>query len=108
MPKNRGSGDRQAKIAKAGKRSGNTDWPAPITAERKAAKEQGEKQFIANQQLTVQRDALGWGPDGSFIVHDGRDMFYRTKKVTSTAEYVFDANRGRVVYSPSFKEKGNK
>lgn len=108
--KSSGSSNREAKVAKAGKRSGNTVWPAPITAERRAAKEQGEQQFIAQGQLTVQRDDLGWGPGGAVIEYDKAlgGFVYRNKKVTLSAEYVFDPTRGRVVYSPSFKEKTSK
>lgn len=95
-----GSSNREAKVAKAGKRSGNTVWPAPISSERRAAKEQGEQQFVAKDQLTVTREVpvLMWDKAlGGAVI--------RTKKVTSSAEYVFDPTRGRVVYSPSFKEK---
>lgn len=103
MPKNSGSSNREAKVAKAGKRSGQTVWPAPASSERLAAKEQGEAQFVANKQLTVEREVevLVWDKalQGAVI---------RTKKITATAEYVYDADRGRVVYSPSFKEKSSK
>lgn len=100
---NSGSSNREAKVAKAGKRSGQTNWPAPASAERLAGKEQGEQQFVANQQLTVEREA-------TIIVFDQKigQFVYRTKKITLPAEYVFDSSRGRVVYSPSFKEKSSK
>lgn len=103
MPKNSGSSNREAKVAKAGKRSGSTVWPAPASSERLAAKEQGERQFIAKQQMNVEREA-------TVIVYDKalQGFVYRTKKITLPAEYVFDASRGRVVYSPSFKEKSSK
>lgn len=101
--KSSSAGNREAKVAKAGKRSGNQVYPAPISSERRAAKEQGEQQFIAKEQLTVARDV-------ELIVYDKAlgGFVYRTKKVIKEADYVFDANRGRVVYSPSFKEKVNK
>lgn len=104
---NSGSGDRKSQTAKAGKRSGQPIWPAPLSSERRAAKEQGEQQFISQKQLTVERDGLGWGPDGSVIVYDKalKAFVYRNKKVTLSTDYVYDATRGRVVYSPSFKEK---
>lgn len=97
---NSGSSNRVAQVAKAGKRSGSTEWPAPASAERLAAKEQGESQFIANKQLSVEREA-------TIIVFDQKlgQFVYRTKKVTLPAEYVYDDSRARVVYSPSFKEK---
>lgn len=101
--KSAGSSNREAKVAKAGKRSGSTSWPAPASAERLAAKEQGERQFVANKQLTVERE-------GTVIVFDQKlgQYVYRTKKITLPAEYIYDASRGRVVYSPSFKEKSSK
>jgi hypothetical protein len=100
---NSGSSNREAKVAKAGKRSGNTVWPAPISSERRAGKDQGEQQFVAKEQITVQRE-IPW------IVYDKalQAFVYSTKKITIPAEYVFDASRGRVVYSPSFKEKSSK
>lgn len=101
--KSAGSSNRVAQVAKAGKRSGSTEWPASASAERLAAREQGETQFIANKQLTVERE-------GTIIVFDQKlgKYVYRTKKITLPAEYIFDAHRGRVVYSPSFKEKSSK
>lgn len=97
------SGNREAKVAKAGKRSGHTVYPAPISPERRAAKEQGEQQFVAKEQLTVTREieVLVWDKALGGAV-------FRTKKITKEADYVFDASRGRVVYSPSFKEKASK
>jgi hypothetical protein len=103
MPKNQGSSNREAKVAKAGKRSGNTEYPAMISAERRAAKEQGEQQFVSTKQLTVERAVTEIVFDkalGAFV--------YRTKKLISSAEHLFDPTRGRVVYSPSFKEKTSK
>jgi hypothetical protein len=102
MPKKpTGSSVRIAQVAKAGKRSGSTVWPIPASPERLAAKEQGEQQFIANKQLTVEREA-------TIIVFEPKisQFVYRTKKITLSTEYVYDPTRGRVVYSPSFK--GNK
>jgi len=101
--KSAGSSNREAKVAKAGKRSGSTVWPAPISAERLAAKEQGEKQFVSPNQLTVERE-------GTIIVFDQKlgKFVYRTKKVAISTEHVFDSKRGRVVYSPSYKEKTGK
>lgn len=103
MPKNSGSSNREAKIAKAGKRSGQTVWPALISSERRAAKEQGEQQFVSPKQLTVETEI-------TTIVYDKalQGFVERTKKVISTTEHVYDPKRGRVVYSPSFKEKVNK
>lgn len=100
MPKKTGSSDRKAKVAKAGKRSGNAVWPASASPERIAAKELGEQQFIASKQLTVERE-------GTIIVFDQKTkaFVYKTKKVTLSTEHVFDKTRGRIVYSPSFKEK---
>lgn len=97
------SGNREAKVAKAGKRSGNTVWPAPASPDRIAAQEQGEQQFVSNKQLTVEREAMT-------IVYDKalQAFVYRSKKITLPAEYIYDPTRGRVVYSPSFKEKASK
>lgn len=101
--KSAGSSNREAKVAKAGKRSGSTVWPASASAERLAAKEKGEQQFVSDKQLTVERE-------GTVIVFDQKlgQFVYRTKKVVLSAEHIYDTNRGRVVYSPSFKEKTNK
>lgn len=100
---NSGSSNREAKVAKAGKRSGHQEYPAPISSERRAGKEQGEQQFVAKEQLTVTHEYEKIEYDralGAFV--------YRTRKITTPAEFVFDASRGRVVYSPSFKEKVSK
>jgi hypothetical protein len=101
--KNAGSSNRVAQVAKAGKRSGSTVWPASASPERLAAKEQGEKQFISPSQLTVERE-------GTVIVFDQKlgKFVYRTKKIVLSTEHVFDATRDRVVYSPSYKEKSSK
>lgn len=95
-----GSSDRAAKVAKAGKRSGNTVYPAPISSERRAGKEQGEQQFVSNKPLSVERE-------GTVIVFNQKTgrYEYKTRTVTVSAEYVFDPTRGRIVYTPSFKEK---
>ena len=103
MPKNQGNSNRVAQVAKAGKRSGQTTWPASASSERLAAKEQGEQQFISPNQLTVEREA-------TIIVFDQKlgQFVYRTKKVILSTEHVYDPFRGRVVYSPSYKEKTHK
>lgn len=95
-----GNSSRIATVAKAGKRAGSTVWPASASAERLAAKEQGEQQFVSQRQLTVEREA-------TIIVYDKalQAFVYRTKKITLPTEHVYDPTRGRVVYSPSFKEK---
>jgi hypothetical protein len=100
---NSGSSNREASVAKAGKRSGQTIWPAPASSERLAGKEQGEQQFVANKQLTVEREVTRLEWDKAL-----KGAVIRTRKITTTAEYLFDSSRGRVVYSPSFKEKGSK
>lgn len=95
--------ERVAKISKAGKRSGNQVWPAPISSERRAAKEQGEAQFVAKEQLVVVDEVQVIAFDqklGRFV--------YRDKKVHTTVEFKNDPARDRVVYSPSFKEKSSK
>lgn len=93
-----GNSNRVAKVAKAGKRSGNNTWPVPATPERLAAKEQGEQQFISQKQLTVEREA-------TIIVYEKalQAFVYRMKKITLPTEHVYDPTRGRVVYSPSYK-----
>ncbi len=100
---NQGSSNRVASVAKAGKRSGQPTWPAPASSERIAAREQGEQQFVANKQLTVEREVTKIEYDKAL-----KGFVERTRKITSSAEYLYDPNRGRVVYSPSFKEKASK
>lgn len=99
--KSSGSSDRKSQTAKAGKRHGHVTYPPTMaSAERQAAREQGEQQFVATRQLTVEREA-------TIIVYDKalKGFVYRTKKITLPTESVFDANRGRLVNSPRFKEK---
>lgn len=98
-----GNSNRVAKVAKAGKRSGNTVWPTSATPERLTAKEKGETQFVSNKQLTVEREA-------TIIVFEPKlnQFVYRMKKIILNTEHVYDPTRGRVVYSPSFKEKSSK
>lgn len=100
MADNTTNSNRKASISKAGKRSGSPVWPAAITPERQAAKELGEQQFIANKQLTTEREK-------TIIVFEPKlgQFVYRIKKITVSAEYIYDPTRGRVVYIPSFKEK---
>lgn len=94
-----GSSDRASKVAKAGKRHGHINYPAMASSEKLAARAQGEQQFVAQQQLTVEREA-------TIIVYDKalKAYVYRTKKITLPTEYVLDPKRGRLVYSPRFKE----
>lgn len=100
---NSGSSNREAKVAKAGKRSGHQVYPAPISSERRAAKEAGNQQFISKEPLTVEREA-------TVIVFEPKigQFVYRTKKITLPAEYVGDPSRGRVVFNPYYKEKSSK
>lgn len=100
MAVKKGPGDRKSQVAKAGKRSGQPVYPAAISNERRAAKEQGEQQFVATHQLTVEREA-------TIIVHDKalKGFVERTKKITLAADYAWDSSRGRVISSPKFKEK---
>lgn len=94
-----GSGDRAAKVAKAGKRSGQTVYPAPISAERRAAKEQGERQFIAKSSLSVPRTK-------TVIVYDKalQGFVERSSTVHINTEHIWDTSRGRVITNPKFKE----
>lgn len=98
--KSGGSSDRSSKVAKAGKRHGHVNYPAMASAEKIAAQDQGEQQFVAQRALSVERE-------GTVIVWDKalKAFVYRTKKVTIPTEFVYDPSRGRVVYSPSFKAK---
>ncbi len=100
---NQGSANRAATVAKAGKRSGQAIWPAPASSERIAAREQGEQQFVAKKQLTVEREVTKIEYDKAL-----KGFVERTRKITSSAEYLYDPNRGRVVYNPFFKEKASK
>ena len=99
MAVKKGPGDRKSQVAKAGKRSGQAVYPAPISAERLRAKEAGEQQFQSPRQLTVERE-------NTVIVHDKalKGFVERTKKVTINADYAWDVSRGRVISSPRFKE----
>lgn len=101
--KSSGSSDRKSASSKAGKRHGHVDYPALASPEKLAAQEQGEQQFVAQQALSVERE-------GTVIVYDKalKSFVYRTKKVTIPTEFIYDATRGRVVYSPSYKEKQNR
>lgn len=94
-----GPGDRKSSSAKAGKRHGTITYPAPISSERFAAKEQGEQQFVAKKQLTAQREV-------NVLVWDKalRGVVMRPRNVTVSADYAWDADRGRIVSSPKFKE----
>lgn len=96
----KGPGDRKSPVSKAGKRSGSQVYPALISAERRAAKDWGEQQFVSRHPLTVERE-------GTVIVFDQKtkQFVYRTKKVQVSTDCIYDPKRGRVVYTPSAKEK---
>lgn len=100
MAKESSPGARKSLIAKAGKRRGQVNYPMMASNEKLASQEQGEQQFVSNKQLTVDREA-------TIIVYDKvtKKFEYKTKKITLPTEYVYDKNRKRVVYSPSYKEK---
>jgi len=103
----KGSNAKDSKLkAKAGKRSGQTVYPEPISVERRAAKDQGEQQFIAKQQLT----AVVSVPVLKELVWDKalRGAVIRPKTVTVPTDYTMDASRGRIVSSPKFTEKVGK
>lgn len=98
--KSSGSSDRKSQTAKAGKRHGHVNYPAMASAEKLAAQEQGNQQFVAKRQLTVERES-------TVIVYDKalKAFVYRTKKITIPTDSVVDAKRGRLVNSPRFKER---
>jgi hypothetical protein len=99
--KNSGSSDRSAGTAKSGKRHGHVTYPPTMaSAERQAARAQGEQQFLSPRQLTAEREKTE-------IVFDKalKGFVYRTKKVTIPTDSVFDVNRGRLINSPRFNEK---
>lgn len=87
--------------AKSGKKHGQVTYPAPLSAERRAAKEQGEQQFYSPRTQTFTREVTKIEYDQAL-----KGFVYRTKKVTDTTEHSWDASRGRVIVSPKFKEKG--
>ena|ERR1051325_5462915 len=90
------SGDRKSQSAKAGKRHGHVNYPPTMASpERQAAKDQGEQQFIAKNQLTVEREA-------TIIVWDkpSRSFVYKTKKITLPTDSIYDSTRGRLINSP--------
>lgn len=93
-----GPGDRKSSTAKAGKRHGTITYPASISSERRAAKEQGEQQFVSPNQLsvTLEKPVIEW--DKAL-----RGAVIRTKKYTTSTNYIFDASRGRIVSSPVTK-----
>lgn len=102
--KSSGSSDRKSQSAKAGKRHGHITYPpARTSAERQAARDQGEQQFVAKNQLTVERE-IPW------IVYDKalKSFVSSTKKITLPADHVFDLKRGRLVNSPSRFKEANK
>lgn len=91
--------NREAKIAKAGKRSGGWNEPPAPKAENRAAREAGEQQFIAKQQLFIERPK---------IVFDKNKMRFIEKLVQIPVDQIFDPARGRLVRSPIFKDKGSR
>lgn len=101
--KSSGSEVRSSSSAKAGKRHGTITYPAPLSSERRAAKEAGEQQFRAQSTLTVEREA-------TIIVYDkaAKLFAYRTKKTTVPTEHNWDPTRKRVITSPKPKDKKKK
>lgn len=102
--KSSGSSDRASKVAKAGKRHGHVNYPPTMASpERQAARAQGEQQFVATRQLTVEREA-------TIIVYDKalKAFVYRMKKITLPTDSVYDPKRGRLINSPRFSEKADR
>jgi hypothetical protein len=98
--KSSGSSDRSSSIAKAGKRHGHINYPAMASAEKIAAQEQGEQQFISPKTLTVQQEITKIEYDKAL-----KAFVSRTRTLTVPTEAVYDEARRRVVVSPRFKEK---
>lgn len=95
----KGTNDRSAKVAKAGKRSGGFISPPPLNLDKLAAREAGEQQFIAPKQLTVEKEVNKF---------DQNKMRFITRKVQVPVDFIFDATRGRAVMSPRFQGKKEK
>lgn len=90
----KGSNDRAAKIAKAGKRSGSAVYPATISAEKRAGQEAGDQQFISKTQQYVEQEK---------IVFDKNKMRFVTKRVQVPVDFTYDESRRHWVMSPVLK-----
>lgn len=90
-----GPGDRKSQTAKAGKRHGQVTYPAQLSSERRAAKEQGEQQFRSDKPLTatITKTVIEW--DKAL-----RGAVLREKAVKVNTEHNWDASRGRVIVGP--------
>lgn len=102
MPKNKGTSTREAKVAKAGKRSGSYTEPPAVNKDKQDGRMMGEQQFYTPKQQTAVVIRENW------IVWDKptRSFVYRPKKDIISVEFTMDKARGRVVTSPAVKEKG--
>lgn len=101
MPKNKGTSTREAKVAKAGKRSGSYTEPPRPNNDKLQGRFMGEQQFYAPKQQTlrVTRD--------NFIVWDkpSKSFVYRPKNDVLSVEFTMDKSRGRVVTSPALRDR---
>lgn len=101
MPKNKGTSTREAKVAKAGKRSGSYTEPPAVNKDKQDRRFMGEQQFYAQKQQTLKVTRE------NFIVWDkpSKRFVYRPKTDVLSVEFTMDTNRGRVITSPAVKER---
>ncbi len=101
MPKNKGTSTREAKVAKAGKRSGSFTEPPRPDQDKQNRRFMGEQQFYAPRQQTLKVTKE------NFIVWDkpSKSFVYRPKTEIISVEFTMDPSRGRVVTSPANKER---
>lgn len=101
MPKNKGTSTREAKVAKAGKRSGSYTEPPAVNKDKQDRRFLGEQQFYAPKQQTLKVTRE------NFIVWDkpSKSFVYRPKTDVFSVEFTMDEARGRVVTSPALKER---
>lgn len=83
---------------KAGKKKNHTEPPLPNPA-KKEAREFGNKQFVANHQLSV---------PGTKIVFDKNLQQFVTKLVDVPVPFIYDETRKHFVFSPAIAEKEDK
>ena len=101
MPKNKGTSTREAKVAKAGKRSGGYVEPPAVNKDKQEGRDLGEQQFYTGSQQTLKVTRE------NFIVWDkpSKSFVYRPKTEVLEIEFTMDKSRGRVITSPNIKER---
>lgn len=102
MSKNKGTSVREAKVAKAGKRSGGYVEPPAINKDKQDRQFLGEQQFYSPKQQSIKVTRDNW------IVWDkpSKSFVYRPKTEVIEVEFTLDESRKRVIVSPNIKDKG--